>query len=48
VCDVLTCAVCCVLCACSSTQTELADITHVEPQLDDVTSLQVGAHWGWQ
>jgi hypothetical protein len=46
VCVALTCAVCCVLCVCSSTQTELADITHVEPQLDDVTSLQVGRALG--
>jgi hypothetical protein len=31
----------CVPYACRATQTELADITTVEPQLDDVTSLQV-------
>jgi hypothetical protein len=31
----------CVMCCCSATQTELADLTPVEPQLDDVSSLQV-------
>jgi hypothetical protein len=29
---------------CSATQTELADLAPVEPQLDDVTSLQVSVH----
>jgi len=28
-------------CAASATQTELADLSPVEPQLDDVSSLQV-------